>query len=67
LVVTPHKVAITSSSGLHKTISFSTNRWGHFIGVHVLANVDEEAKELFVSISVTDARLRIGDGKCHVH
>jgi len=44
LVATSDAVTITSTSEPLRTITFNTNRWAHFVAV--MANVDEEAKEL---------------------
>ena len=43
-----------------KTVSFSTNRWAHFLAV--LTNVDDEAKELNRKSRPVAYRHDIGDG-----
>jgi len=60
LVATSDEVTITSSSDQRKTVSFSTNRWAHFLAV--LTNVDDEAKELNRKSRPVAYRHHIGDG-----
>jgi len=58
--VTPNEVTITSTLEPRKTIKFDINRWAHFI--RVLAQVDDNAKELNRKSRAVAYRERLGDG-----
>ena len=60
LVATSDEVTIMSTSEPLKTIAFNTNRWAHFVAV--MANIDEEAKELNRNTRPVDYRQHLGDG-----
>jgi len=60
LVATSDEVTITSTSEPLRTITFNTNRWAHFVAV--MANVDEEAKELNRKTRPVVYREHLGDG-----
>ena len=60
LVATADDVTITSTSEPHKTVSFTLNRWAHF--VRQLERIDDEAKELNRQIRSVSYREHIGDG-----
>ena len=60
LIVTMNDVTITSTSEPLKTITFTANRWAHFVAA--VADIDDEAKELNRKTRPVAYRLHIGDG-----
>jgi len=60
LIVTMNDVTITSTSEPLKTITFTANRWAHFVAA--VADIDDKAKKLYRKTRPVAYRLHIDDG-----